>query len=95
MGSYDIERLIEHKNNYNYYSETGLQCIATGMYRFPTDDIALAAENYLKEKTNDWLVDKYGKDITERERAIKRWKEVALTKPKLIDVLTKIHAKRD
>ncbi len=95
MGSYDIERLIEHKNNYNYYSETGLQCIATGMYRFPTDDIAIATENYLKEKTNDWLLDKFSKDITERERTVGRWKEAALKKPKLIDVLADIHAKRN
>jgi hypothetical protein len=89
-GNYDINRVITTRDYYHYNSTTGLHCVATGMERFPTDEISLITENYLPD-VNKFLIERFKKNIIIREKLIKEWDKAAKNKIKYIDYLNNIH----
>jgi flavin-dependent dehydrogenase len=94
FGNFDIHRIINSRDSFNYLNFTGLHCIATGMNRFPADEVSLITGNYMKEDITTWLNDRYRKSIMNRDKMVLEWDKVAKTKTKLIDYLQEIHNKK-
>lgn len=88
--SMDINNGLNLKVFNNYDSNGGMHCVGTGMRQLPIDPTEICLQNDITdfEKFTKEHIEPY---IVKRDNLVKAWDIVAQTKPKLIDVLKKIH----
>jgi hypothetical protein len=91
LGNFDIERILHSRDYYNYPLHGGLHCIATGMHRFPTDEVSLIVENNIVGDLKNWLNARFKGPILKRDTKVKEWDKVAKNKTSLFNYLKKIH----
>lgn len=90
FGEYDLNRMINSRFHYHYHNDTGLHCIATGMERFPTDEVTLITQNGLKD-LDTFLINNFKRSVLTRDKNVNDWNKIAKKKTKLIDYLKEIH----
>ena len=82
------------KINNVYPSLDGIHCIATGLHEFPIDEYEICLRNNTTDIKN-FIKKNIETSIKSRQLIIEAWNAEAKKKPKLIEVLKKIHEERN
>ena len=86
----DIDNQLKLKIYNEYNSEHGIHCIGTGLRQLPIDPTHIKDKNNISD-LNDFTEKHLLASIKGRDLQRQGWLQTAKTKPKLLDVLKKIH----
>ena len=87
----DINKMYYYKKNNAYNSIDGIHCIATGLHQFPIDEFEICLQNNITD-IKSFIEKNVKTSIEKRHLIMKTWDIEAKKKPKLIEVLKKIHS---
>jgi hypothetical protein len=73
-----------------YHGADGIHCIATGLHDFPIDECEICLRNNTTDIKN-FIKNNIETSIKSRQLIVEAWNAEAKKKPKLIEVLKKIH----
>jgi tryptophan halogenase len=90
----DINKMYYSKINNGYHSTDGIHCIATGLHQFPIDEYEICLRNNTNDIKN-FIKNNIETSIKSRQLMVEAWNAEAKKKPKLIEVLKKIHEERN
>ena len=87
----DIDLLLRLKMDNEFSDTLGLHCVATGLHQSPIDPTEICLRNKVTNY-EEWFNQHAKTACSARDLMVQGWKHSAKKKPKLIDVLTEIHA---